>query len=254
MGTGIYLQSDFVEKYDQYLHDPNGKIVWKRLSKGGMSRRDMLSFLDDNKNKYHFSVVPHGRVKELDDKYNPEKDGTWKDSGIYSYYHKMVVYLDESLHRGEGKILLDVEDAVKIYPDKYASIYLRNDNDIFPTHERHLYIGNKCYVLTYISITDKWRSNCGRVFIKLKYILDNIPNNKLLSYPIYAVDILRILCEAVDNVVPIYLEPFVVDFNIAPGIPITIFKEGYNNPMSFYDIISPEEIATLIAERVKNEL
>ncbi len=45
MGTNIYLQSDFIESYDKYIHDPMGKIVWKRLSRGGRNRREIFELL-----------------------------------------------------------------------------------------------------------------------------------------------------------------------------------------------------------------
>ena len=76
MGTNIYLQSDFQEKYDMYLHDPLGKIVWKRLSKGGRNRRDIFKLLEEYVGSVGGMidhVVPHGTVKELCDKYQEQK-------------------------------------------------------------------------------------------------------------------------------------------------------------------------------------
>ena len=40
--TGIYLQSDFRDYYDEELHDPTATKVFKRLSKSGMPRSEML--------------------------------------------------------------------------------------------------------------------------------------------------------------------------------------------------------------------
>ncbi len=49
--------------------------------------------------------------------------------------------------------------------------------------------------------------------------------------------------------------PFLLDFNIAPGIPEEIFIEGEDEPFNFYDdIISAKKVAELIEKRFKETL
>ena len=247
MGTGIYLQSDFIEKYDNYLHDPMGKHRWKRLSKGGMNRRRLLSFLDKySKKRIWYNVVPHGIVKDLYKRFKGTVE--WEKIEVLSTYSEFVIYLDEKSHRGEGKILVDIEEAIKKYPDHYASIYLNGECD-FPITERLLYIGNIVFKLTYISITDYWRSNCGKVIIK--YINKNeVEEKDLLNYPIYSIDRVWVPMKKDSNSCP-----FLLDFNIAPGIPEEVFLEGEDEPVDFYDnIISVKKVAELIENRFKETL
>ena len=54
--TGIYLQSNFRDYYDEELHSPMGTKVFKRLSKSGMSRPEMLKYMDN----VGLNTVPHG--------------------------------------------------------------------------------------------------------------------------------------------------------------------------------------------------
>ncbi len=248
MGTGIYLQSDFIEKYDNYLHDPMGKYRWKRLSRGGMNRRRLLSFLDEHsKDQIWNRVVPHGIVKDLYKRFKETNE--WEKLGISSSYLNYIVYLDEKSHRGEGKILVDIEEAIKKYPDYYASVYLENECSDFSISERLLYIGNIVFKLTYISITDNWRSNCGKVIVK--YISKNEVDKKdLLNYPIYSIDRIWVKMEKDSGSIP-----FLLDFNIAPGIPEEVFIEGNDEPVDFYnDIISAKNVAELIENRFKETL
>ncbi len=248
MGTDIYLQSDFIEKYDNYLHDPMGKHRWKRLSRGGMNRRKLLSFLDKySKEQIWNRVVPHGIVRDLYKKFKETDE--WGKLEVSSPYSQYVIYLDEKSHRGEGKMLVPVEEAIKKYPDHYASIYLEGECHDFPISERSLYIGNMVIKLIYISITDNWRSNCGKVVIK--YISKHEVGKKyLLSYPIYSIDRIWVPMEKDSG-----SAPFLLDFNIAPGIPEEIFIEEEDEVVDFYEnIISAKKITELIEKRFKKTL
>jgi len=239
MGTNIYIQSDFIEPYDKYLHDSMGKIVWKRLSKGGMPRREMLKFLDDSIEEYDIfgKVVPHGTVVELNKR--------------YISYDKLVVYLDENLHRGEGKILIDMKEAVKKYPNHYASIYLNDYKNVCASSYRHLWIGKECFSFMYQSLTD-WRSNYGHV--NIIYLGKNtIKNLSIKGHSIFALDFIKIwndngyCCKG-----GVFINHY-IDFNISPGIPQEVFVKGQDNPIKFQDIISSEKIAEIIEIVLKSE-
>ncbi len=208
MESNIYIQSDFVEPYDKYLHDPMGKIRWKRLSRGGRNRREIFELLKQYSGSCGsrtMHVVPNGTVKELYDRYEPREvdgkwNGTWDKTGICSSFSELVIYRDEMAHRGEGKEVIDVEDAIEECPDAYASVLLRN-NQNYSISRRNLYIGNRAYKLTYVSLTDSWRSNCGHVVItydgSVEYKnCDHIPFTRKygieIKSPIFAFDYVEI--------------------------------------------------------------
>jgi hypothetical protein len=253
MSTNIYIQSDFQEDYDECLHDPNGKIIWERLSNGGMKRREILCFIDEyvEKEKSYFGVPPHGIVKDLYNKYITSEEDinynvVWEEEGFIFPCDDFIIYTDESLHRGEGKIKISREEALKKYPDSYASIYLHRFG-YNPTSTRFLCIGNRKFILHYTSLTDRWRSNYGHVVIQLLGE-DKNPQNKL-PYPIYSLDYIYTSYFNRDGAKDTE-RAFLIDFNIAPGIPEKVFVLGQYEPISFYDIISKKEIA----EEIKNKL
>lgn len=273
MGTNIYIQSDFIEPYDKYLHDPMGKIRWKRLSRGGRNRREIFELLKQHVGStkaFGTKVAPNGTVKELYDRYEPREvdgkwNGTWDKTGICSSFSELVVYRDEMAHRGEGKEVIDVEDAIEECPDAYASVLLRN-NQNYSISRRNLYIGNKVYKLTYISLTDSWRSNCGHVVItydgSIEYKKsDHIPFTRKygieIKSPIFAFDYVEIpvASSQYHDGSP---ENFYVDFNEAAGIPEEVVVRDFNDNrrgdlIPFSEIISNEEIAILSEKTLKSE-
>ncbi len=273
MGSNIYIQSDFIEPYDKYLHDPMGKIRWKRLSKGGRNRKEIFELMENYIEKYRFApdqVIPHGTVKELFDKYEEQYvngiyNTTWDRTGIKSSFSQMVIYTDIMAHRGEGKELMDVEDAIKECPDALASVKLSNEQ-IFPVSYRNLFIGNEMYQLTYVSLTDWWKSNCGHVQIiytdrghvndEDRLLFTTLEGTRIDS-PIFAFD--YILIPVATSGCPDGVDRrFYVDFNEAPGIPEEVIVDQYydnrkGQVVPFTDIISAEKIAELAEKCLKSE-
>jgi len=213
--TGIYLQSDFRDYYDEELHDPTATKVFKRLSKSGMPRSEMLKYMND----VGLNTVPHGFVKNLYEKYykskNEKKNNPESMLGL-------VVYVDESAHRGEGKELLHYEEALEKYPNHYASVYMNNLN-LTKSSFRHLQIGKKSYLLRYSS-KDKWRSNFGNnISIYLRKVNDDKQYFfKKIRYPLFALDF--VLIKDIS---------YFMDFNISPQCPDVI---------KYFDITKIDEI------------
>jgi len=272
MGTGIYIQSDFIEPYDKYLHDPMGTIRWKRLSRGGRNRREIFKLLKQYVGQtqyYRVHVAPNGTVQELYDRYEPREvdgkwNGTWGKTGICSSFSELVVYKDEIAHRGEGKEIIDVERAIIECPDAFASVLLRNKQN-YAISRRDLFIGNKAFRLSYISITDRWRSNCG--YVVITYDGSTECNDKDLWFtnrsgthitsPVFAFDYVEmpVSCSQYPDGSP---EKFYVDFNEAAGIPDEVVINDYKDERSgqcvpFSEIISSEEISKCIEKTLKSE-
>lgn len=57
----------------------------------------------------------------------------------------LVVYLDETLHAGEGKVLLPQPLALEQHPDKLCSLYIASNS----LSTRYLWIDSRCFELTY---------------------------------------------------------------------------------------------------------
>ncbi len=275
MGTNIYIKSDFIEPYDKYLHDPMGKIYWDRFSRGGRNRREIFELLKNyvsykkDKGDFGINVVPNGVVQELYDKYeeryvNDIYNTTWDRTGICSSFSELVIYKDEMAHRGEGKEVMDVEEAIIKCPDAYASVLLINKQNYSISH-RDLFIGNRVYNLTYISITDSWRSNCGHVVIAYNgchvhlsdYIWFTNRHGTNITSPIFSFDYIEIPVTTSQNPdgAP---EKFYVDFNEAAGIPDEVVVSEYGNDrygecIPFSEIISNEDISKLTEKSLKSE-
>lgn len=273
MGTNIYIQSDFVEPYDKYLHDPMGTIRWKRLSRGGRNRREIFELLKQyvgQTGHYRVNVVPNGTVKELYDRYEPREvngkwNGTWDKTGICSPFSELVIYKDEMAHRGEGKEIEDVEDAIIECPDAYASIFLRHKQN-FAVSYRDLFIGNRAFAFTYVSLTDTWRSNCGHVVVIYRgsktydekdYMWFTNRVGTHITSPIFAFDYIKVpvACSQYPDGSP---EKFYIDFNEAAGIPEEvvvddIYDDRNEQCIPFSEIVSFEEIAELAEKTLKSE-
>ncbi len=95
----LKLVSDFRDYYDSWF-DLEGEI-FHRLTTGGMNRLEQLQFMEKNGLK----VPKHGKVSSLD-------------------CEKVVVYIDQTAHCGEGKLLLETKQALELYPDSLATEYI----------------------------------------------------------------------------------------------------------------------------------
>jgi hypothetical protein len=222
----LRLVSDFRDYYDHWF-DLDGQ-PFERIAVGGMSRPEMLAYLDT----LDLTAPRHGTVRELATEGFP-----------------LVVYTDERAHRGEGKQVMLPWDAEREYPDTFAARYYGGlticpITAYWPTAEhnhheqkcrsstlRYLTVGRRTWVLGYWSDTD-WRSNCGEggvcvldemspLSIKWRGIREKV------GLPLWAFD--AILTES---------QEIAVDFNIAPGLRGTGME----------DVLSPAEVVDLLKE------
>jgi hypothetical protein len=204
----IKLKSDFIDYYDHWF-DREGQI-FERMSHSGMSRRDMFDFFE----KIGLETPPHGTPKQV---FNSLSDC---GEGNCISLIDVVIYLNGTSHRGEGKILLPLMKAMQEYPTFFCSLY-------YPTMQigaaslRYLQIGDKIFWLRYTS--NDWRSNYGDVKIEvLSQEKDGF--HPRIDLPLFAVDFI--------------FGPnlYAIDFNIAPGVKGTGVE----------DILSAKEAAAAI--------
>ena len=90
----------------------------------------------------------------------------------------LVVYLDETLHAGEGKTLMPQPLAATLHPDKLCSLYIASNS----LSTRYLWIGHRCFELTYENLDKReWRSNVGEVDVRFVTELFSHPHPACLS-------------------------------------------------------------------------
>jgi hypothetical protein len=195
----VYLKSDFMDYYD-FMFDSTGHI-FERMSVTDMSRADALQKLAS----IGFPTPAWGTVHRLITR--------------FPYSISVVVYEVENAHRGMFKHLLRLDEAMKRFPNKLASLYVPpsfDDEDEKPSSFRYLRIGAKRFWLQYTS-EDDWRSNCGsNVEIKLEtpplHLTDFHDNEHI---PLLAIDFVK-CC---------YGGCLAIDYNTSPGLRGTPIEE-----------------------------
>jgi len=190
----LKLLSDFNQHYDHYF-DNEGE-VFRRVTTDGPIKREQFDIMA----RAGLKVPMHGLVSEVVNLKFPEE--------------KFVVYLNEQSHCGEGKVLLEGKEALRLYGDYYCSRYI--NAGVYTTEEmrgvsyRYLFLGKRGWALRYSSNDkDEWRSNVGGTRIEnLGEII--VPDWRFnIQYPLLAIDL-----------VPgnINHEQIAIDLNIAPGL------------------------------------
>ena len=194
----LQLKTDFHDYYDHWF-DREGQI-FERMSHSGMSRREMFDFFEQIGLKTPPYGTPKGILESLSDF---EKKMENLVQGDNFNLIDVVVYLDETAHRGEGKVLMPLMKAIQDYPNTFCSRY-------YPTLQtgssslRYLQIGDKVFWLRYTS--DDWRSNYGNVNITVLSQEKDGFHSKI-NLPLFAIDFI---------LGPNFI--WAIDFNIAPGI------------------------------------
>jgi hypothetical protein len=206
----IKLISDFIDYYDHWFD--NEGIYLERMSRNNLSRSEMFKLF----NEQRIECPKHGQIKDL--------------INVMSLQKKVVIYLDDYEHRGNGKKLMFLRDARHLYPNFYASEFIESN----VTSYRELWLGNLHFVLKYSS-DDIWRSNVGNVKIDIEVEHIIYSYKRKFKFPIYAID--YVINPFTDNKSYKYLA---IDLNTSPMIKGT----GLEN------IIMAKEMADSIKDYV----
>jgi len=221
--------SDFVDYYDHaFCPGYEAEVVWDRRCRNEMSKAEQFALLE----KLGFKVPEHGTVVDLYRMFRSKFAGFSDELfGLYTETINVVVYLDPFAHRGEGKILTTLGDALKNHPYLYCSRFVESMPQ-FPgmesaTSYRHLQIGRKSFCLRYTGF-GSWMSNHASE-VEVEVLFEGYEGRGPLSagvpYPVFAIDMVQ-------------SGPwlYAVDFNTAPGINGTDIA------------LRPREIYQLVAE------
>lgn len=205
----LKLYSDYRDYFD-HMFDLSG-TPFIRFSQDFLSKKNQLALLS----AAGFLV--------------PRSNYLYKLIYSYDWIGKYVVYTDPSMHRGEGKILLNREDIIMGKLDDpslfecYASQFI-DTNSTQPKSHRILNIGRRQFKIEYTS-DDLWRSNCGNVKIEFCGELEEsckIPS-PLDTRALWAID---------------FVGTFTVDLNTSPGL----IGSGIE------DILTATEVVDLLKE------
>jgi hypothetical protein len=193
----LSLKSDWRDYYDHMFHMfGDDLVVFERLSRSGPNKEQQFDFLVS----LGQNTPSYGKISDLLDE---TKDDT----------QKFVIYDDLDAHAGDGKRLVDYQQALKEPVDSFASSYIPRQQEN-PITLRWLQVGYQPFLLEYSS-DDDWRSNCGDVNIKILQVSDLIGPIRKVPYPLWAIDYIPL-----NNG-----EVVAIDFNISPGLRGTGVEE-----------------------------
>lgn len=209
----LMLVSDFRDYYDHAFERRGPKF--HRLSKGGMPRREMFSYLQAT----GWKTPRCGIVSQLIPALQSETGGQQPE---------FVVYTDELAHAGDGKVKIRANDALRLYPDRFCSEFLATCPSGAGTSIRYLQVGDRKWWLRYWSETD-WRSNVGEGGIEVIEEQDRGYHPEI-KIPMFAVDL-----------VPVGSRLLAIDFNTAPGL----------GPLR--DILAPSEVIALLGDAIESD-
>lgn len=189
----LKLKSDFRDYYD-FMFDTTGEI-FERMSTTDMSRSEMFLELWG----IGLPTPMWGLVNHLSHNLPQET--------------KLILYKNEYAHRGEGKAMTTLRDALCKERNTLASLYVPTLRPEQPVSYRYLRIGNLVPFWLRYQSDDEWRSNCGSNI----EIIEVSPPSYLLSYRDKQSDPLL----AIDFVHCLYGGFLAIDYNTSPGLDRT---------------------------------
>lgn len=197
----LILRSNFHDYLDHHF-DPMGDYTLRRYTWDGLDRFGQLRFLQS----CGLKVPTFGTVSGL--LRPPPYGAPERLSNLLSKScKKLVVYTDEHAHCGEGKLLLELDEAMALHPGALASEYIEGSHGL---SWRLLQVGMHGFWIEYKS--DDWRSNCGDVEMRVIGQTEgwcghpNSPKSIICKLPLFAIDFV------------VGDELYGIDFNVAPGI------------------------------------
>jgi hypothetical protein len=198
-GARMRLKTDYRDWWD-YAFDLDGDFFY-RMSTGGMSRREMFTFMEG----IGMSVPTHGIVKNIANRLLAEFDVEDLRDIAAEHLIDLVVYINEQAHRGEGKLRMPAAEALQRFPDHYCSEFIPATQTGVGHSLRFLQVGARKWWLEYWS-EDDWRSNVGEGGVKI--LCEAEPGyHPKVEQAMFAIDFVKAAGRL-----------YAIDYNIAPGL------------------------------------
>lgn len=221
------LLSDYTQFYDG-IFDGSGPVFHRMAyTKGGLSKREQLARFD----KIGLKTPPHGTVTELAEQHR-RACGPLEPPREIGDESSCVVYCDEFEHRGQGKVLVPLNEALNRFPGHYATLYFPRQGS--PVSFRFVRLGRRTFWLRQRGDGTDWRSNTRDHEEVLTSGVTSQSNP--FARVLWAIDF-----------IPSPLGLLAVDFNTAPNL-ISLGEQG---------AIAPHEVLAELADaagRVPEEL
>lgn len=154
----IKIESDFTDYYD-CISDSSAASIYKR-QRSKISRGQALKYL----RSIGINTIQLKAAREF-------------DAGC----KKLVVYTDQLMHGGKGKIVVDVEEARNFYPNQLASQYYMDNLGV---SIKYLQIGSLRYRLT-MKLSNSIELSSNEV-IGVEKLQSSL--NFLIGKPIFSID------------------------------------------------------------------
>lgn len=148
----MQLLTDHPQWYDGIFDGTPPVFERQAFTRGGLPKSRQFRLFES----LGLGVPRYGLVRELAAALAPEVLGLRAPDEIQTDL-RLVVYLDEFAHRGEGKRLLPLAEAVRSYPEHYASVF---HPPVGPAVTfRLVRLGRLAFWLRQEGQGDTWRSN-----------------------------------------------------------------------------------------------
>lgn len=146
------LLTDYRQWYDGVFDDRPPEFHRRAFTEGGLAKREQLRLFES----LGLRVPLHGTVSDLESRLAEIGRGTAVPVEALAGV-RLVVYLNEVAHRGEGKRLLPLVEARQLHPNHYATVFR---SDATPgTVFRLVRFGRLEFWLRQTGRAGEWRSN-----------------------------------------------------------------------------------------------
>lgn len=150
----MQLLTDYAQWYDGIFDATPPEFHRRAFTRGGLSKRRQFELFDS----LGLAVPRHGTVRDLGAALTAASLGCPPPPEALAEV-RLVVYLDELAHAGEGKQLVTLAEAQTRFPDAYASVFQSPPSGAGGRSLRLARLGSRVFWLEQRSESGDWRSN-----------------------------------------------------------------------------------------------
>jgi hypothetical protein len=146
------LLTDHPQWYDAIFNDQPPVFHRLAFTRGGLAKRQQFQLFDT----LGLPTPMHGTVTELAARLQTPRAGCLPPQAVRDSF-RLVVYVDEYSHRGQGKVRLPLAQALREFPGCFASVF--HSQPAAATAIRLVRLGRLAFWLEQTAGGPDWRSN-----------------------------------------------------------------------------------------------